>query len=49
MVKLREECSAILKWKLPQNLKDPGSFTIPCTIGESTFERLCVILELVSI
>ena len=28
--------------KLPQKLKDPGSFTIPCTIGNSIFERaLC--------
>ena len=41
-VKLTEECSAILQRKLPQKLKDPGSFTIPCTIGGSTFERaLC--------
>ena len=30
---LNEECSAILKRKLPQKLKDPGSFTIPCKIG----------------
>ena len=41
-VNLSEECSAILQRKLPQNLKDPGSFTIPCTIGNSIFERaLC--------
>ncbi|XP_062103161.1 uncharacterized protein LOC133814182 [Humulus lupulus] len=32
-VALREECSAILQRKLPQKLRDPGSFTIPCTIG----------------
>ncbi|XP_075474054.1 uncharacterized protein LOC142505108 [Primulina tabacum] len=32
-VKLTEECSAILQKKLPQKLKDPGSFTIPCFIG----------------
>ena len=39
---LTEECSAILKRKLPQTLKDPRSFTIPCTIGNSIFERaLC--------
>ena len=31
-VNLTEECSAILQRKLPQKLKDPGSFTIPCTI-----------------
>ena len=41
-VNLTEECSAILKRKLPQKLKDPGSFTIPCTIGNAIFERgLC--------
>ena len=41
-VNLTEECSAILKRKLPQKLKDPGSFTIPCTIENSIFERaLC--------
>ena len=28
-VNLTEECSAILQRKLPQKLKDPGSFTIP--------------------
>ena len=32
-VKLNEECFAILPDKLPQKLKDLGSFTIPCTIG----------------
>ena len=41
-VNLTEECSAILQRKLPQKLKDPDSFTIPCTIGNAIFERaLC--------
>ena len=41
-VNLTEECSTILQRKLPQKLKDPGSFTIPCTIGNAIFERaLC--------
>ena len=41
-VKLTEECSAILQRKLPQKVKDQGSFTIPCTIGDSTFDKaLC--------
>ncbi|KAL5574885.1 hypothetical protein UlMin_016584 [Ulmus minor] len=31
-VMLNEECSAFLQRKLPQKLKDLGSFTIPCTI-----------------
>ncbi|XP_062103188.1 uncharacterized protein LOC133814211 [Humulus lupulus] len=33
MVTLTEGCSAILKNKIPPKLKDPGSFTIPCSIG----------------
>ena len=42
IVNLIEECSAILQRKLPQKLKDPGSFTIPCSIGNAIFERdLC--------
>ncbi|XP_073291028.1 uncharacterized protein [Primulina huaijiensis] len=41
-VKLTEECSAILQRKLPQKLKDPGSFTILCVIGGSRVNRaLC--------
>ncbi|KAL5781937.1 hypothetical protein ACOSP7_006966 [Xanthoceras sorbifolium] len=41
-VALTEECSAIIQNKLPQKLKDPGSFTIPCTIGSSEFVKaLC--------
>ncbi|PIN07717.1 DNA-directed DNA polymerase [Handroanthus impetiginosus] len=32
-VALTEKCSAIIQNKLPPKLKDPGSFTIPCTIG----------------
>ncbi|KAK8935660.1 hypothetical protein KSP39_PZI013348 [Platanthera zijinensis] len=34
LVTLSEECSAILQNKLPQKLKDPGSFSIPCLIGD---------------
>ena len=41
-VNLKEECSAILQRKLPQKLKDPGSFTITCTIGNVIFDiALC--------
>ena len=41
-IALTEECSAIIQKKLPQKLKDLGSFTIPCTIGNVVFERaLC--------
>ncbi|XP_031105377.1 uncharacterized protein LOC116010213 [Ipomoea triloba] len=34
-----EECSAILHKNVPRKLKDPGSFTIPCNIGGTTFNR----------
>ena len=37
---LTEECSVILQRKLPQKIKDPGSFTIPCTIRNSIFKRV---------
>ena len=41
-VALKEECSAVLQQKLPPKLKDPGSFTIPCTIGKISFDKcLC--------
>ena len=41
-IALTKECSAIIQKKLPHKLKDPGSFTIPCTIGNAVFERaLC--------
>ncbi|KAL0411211.1 UNVERIFIED_CONTAM: hypothetical protein Slati_3710800 [Sesamum latifolium] len=42
MVKLNEECSEILQNKLPPKLKDPGSFSIPCTIGNTDLDKaLC--------
>ena len=41
-VTLTEDCSSIISSKLPTKLKDPGSFTIPCTLGEVDFPRcLC--------
>ncbi|XP_012829316.1 PREDICTED: uncharacterized protein LOC105950494 [Erythranthe guttata] len=39
---LTATCSAILQANLPWKMKDPGSYTIPCIIGNSTFdEALC--------
>ena len=32
-IALSGNCSAILQRKLPPKLKDPGAFTIPCSIG----------------
>ena len=41
-MRLNEECSAIIQRKLPPKLKDPRSFTIPCSIGGCTFNKaLC--------
>ena len=41
-VMLTHDCSVILQNKLPPKLKAPGSFTIPCIIGESYFDKaLC--------
>ncbi|CAN6721162.1 unnamed protein product [Malus baccata var. baccata] len=38
VVKVCENVSAILQRKLPTKCKDPGSFTIPCVIGNTRFE-----------
>ncbi|XP_070677839.1 uncharacterized protein [Malus domestica] len=38
VVKVGENVSAILQRKLPPKCKDPGSFTIPCVIGNTRFE-----------
>ncbi|KAL5570008.1 hypothetical protein UlMin_026583 [Ulmus minor] len=41
-VALTRECSTVLQNKLPPKLKDPGSFTIPCSIGNQYFGKaLC--------
>ncbi|CAJ2652694.1 unnamed protein product [Trifolium pratense] len=41
-VDMTEECSSIIQKKLPQKKKDPGSFTIPCSIGNISVGRaLC--------
>ena len=39
-ISLTEECSAIVQRKLPKKEKDPGSFTIPCTIGDTTLNNV---------
>ncbi len=33
-----ENVSALIQRKLPHKCKDPGSFSIPCRIGDSKFE-----------
>ncbi|XP_070039314.1 uncharacterized protein [Nicotiana tomentosiformis] len=39
VVKLAEHCSAILQIMLPQKCGDPGSFTIPCSLGSIKFDK----------
>ncbi|XP_009786617.1 uncharacterized protein [Nicotiana sylvestris] len=42
VVKLTEQCKAILQNKLSQKCGDPGSFTIPCSLGTLNFDKsLC--------
>ncbi|KAL5551770.1 hypothetical protein UlMin_001946 [Ulmus minor] len=41
-IALTRECSAALQSKLPPKLQDPGSFTIPCSIGGQYYGKaLC--------
>ncbi|KAM1470422.1 hypothetical protein ACFXTO_041475 [Malus domestica] len=39
VVKVSENVSAVLQCKLPTKCKDPGSFMIPCVIGNTRFEN----------
>ena len=42
MVSLTATCSAIIQKSLPAKMKDPGNFTILCTIGKYEFKQaLC--------
>ena len=42
IVSLTTTCSAVIQKSLPTKMKDPGSFTIPCSIGKYEFkEALC--------
>ncbi|XP_016185339.1 uncharacterized protein LOC107626970 [Arachis ipaensis] len=42
IVVLTEECSVIIQKKLPQKMKDHGSFQIPCIIKDISIEKaLC--------
>ena len=42
IVNLTATCNVVIKRGLPEKMKDPGSFTIPCTIGEFEFQKaLC--------
>ncbi|XP_016164751.1 uncharacterized protein LOC107607296 [Arachis ipaensis] len=39
-VMMSKEYNAIIQRNLPTKKKDPGNFQIPCTIGNTTFERV---------
>ena len=42
IVNLIATCSAIIRQKFPAKMKDPGSFTIPCSIEKYEFKKaLC--------
>ena len=38
-VRVGENVSVVLQRKLPQKCKDSGTFTIPCIIGRTRFEK----------
>ena len=43
VVSLTTTCSAVIQKSLPEKMQDPGSFTIPCKIGNSNMRKaLCV-------
>ena len=42
ILKLTATCSAVIQRSLPAKMKDPGNFTIPCSIGNYEFKKaLC--------
>ena len=42
IVNLTTTCSTVIQQKLQAKMKDPGSFTIPCSIGKYEFKKaLC--------
>ena len=40
VVRVNENVSAVIQRKLPPKCKDPGSFTIPCKIGNTNFDSV---------
>ncbi|KAK1694166.1 hypothetical protein QYE76_010863 [Lolium multiflorum] len=49
IVTLSKECSAIIQNALPTKLDDPGSFCVPCIIGQNSFSALCDLGSSVSV
>ncbi|XP_027941228.1 uncharacterized protein LOC114195029 [Vigna unguiculata] len=44
-IEVQGNCSAIIQKLLPLKFKDPGSFTIPCTIGELAIGKALIDME----
>ena len=40
VVSLIATCSAVIQKSLPEKMQDPGSFTIPCKIGNSDMRKV---------
>ena len=49
VVRLTKECNALLLNKMPQKMDDPGSFCVPCMIGNKQFNALCDLGSSVSV
>ena len=45
IVNLTATCSAVIQRSLPAKMKDPGNFTIPCSIGKYEFKKVLCDLE----
>ena len=44
-IEVGANCSSIIQNKLPPKLKDPGSFTIPCIVGDTLVDKALVNLS----
>ncbi|XP_057734284.1 uncharacterized protein LOC130949637 [Arachis stenosperma] len=44
-IMMNKDCSTLIQTQLPAKRKDPGSFHVPCAIGETNFDRALCDLE----
>ncbi|RYR09216.1 hypothetical protein Ahy_B05g077361 [Arachis hypogaea] len=50
IIVMNKECSALIQPELPTKRRDPGSFHIPCAIGETMFDKgLCDLGESINL
>ncbi|XP_050387273.1 uncharacterized protein LOC126803521 [Argentina anserina] len=45
VVKMNETVSTVIQRKLPPKMKDPGSFSVPCKIGNTLFDNVMLDLD----